>query len=30
MMVVVDSGTDIDLPDWYDRIEEMNKRHAAR
>ena len=29
-MAVVDSCTDIDLPDWYDRIEEMNKRHAAR
>jgi DNA-directed RNA polymerase specialized sigma24 family protein len=30
MMAVVDFATDIDLPDWYDRIEEMNKRHAAR
>ena len=30
MMAVVDFSTDIDLPDWYDRIEEMNKRHAAR
>jgi hypothetical protein len=30
MMAVVDSCTDIDLPDWYDRIEEMNNRHAAR
>jgi RNA polymerase sigma factor (sigma-70 family) len=29
MMAVVDFSTDIDLPDWYDRIEEMNKRHAA-
>jgi DNA-binding CsgD family transcriptional regulator len=30
MMAVVDSCTDIDLPDWYGRIEEMNKRHVAR
>lgn len=30
MMAVVDFATDIDLPVWYDRIEEMNKRHAAR
>lgn len=30
MMAVVDFSTDIDLPDWYDRIEEMSKRHAAR
>ena len=29
MTAVVDSFTDIDLPDWYDRIEEMSKRHAA-
>jgi hypothetical protein len=26
---VVDSSANI-LPDWYDRVEEMNKRHAAR
>jgi RNA polymerase sigma factor (sigma-70 family) len=30
MMAVVDFATDIDLPDWYDRIEKMNTRHAAR
>jgi DNA-directed RNA polymerase specialized sigma24 family protein len=30
MMAVVEFSTDIDLPDWYDRIEEMSKRHAAR
>jgi RNA polymerase sigma factor (sigma-70 family) len=30
MMAVVDFSADIDLPDWYDRVEEMNKRHAAR
>jgi hypothetical protein len=30
MPVVVDFSTDIDLPGWYDRIEEMNERHAAR
>jgi RNA polymerase sigma factor (sigma-70 family) len=30
MMAVIDFSTDIDLPDWYDRIEEMNKRHSAR
>jgi RNA polymerase sigma factor (sigma-70 family) len=30
MMAVVDFCYDIDLPDWYDRIAEMNKRHAAR
>jgi len=30
MMAVVYFATDIDLPDWYDRIEEMNKRHGAR
>jgi hypothetical protein len=29
-MAVVEFSTDIDLPDWYDRIEEMSKRHAAR
>jgi DNA-directed RNA polymerase specialized sigma24 family protein len=30
MMAVLEFSTDIDLPDWYDRIEEMSKRHAAR
>jgi RNA polymerase sigma factor (sigma-70 family) len=30
MMAVVDFCADIDLPDWYDRLGEMNKRHAAR
>ena len=30
MMDVVDFASDIDLPDWYDRIEKMNTRHAAR
>jgi len=30
LMAVVDFSTDIDLPDWYDRIGEMNKRHAAK
>lgn len=30
MMAVVDFATDIDLPDWYDRIKEMSKRHAAK
>jgi RNA polymerase sigma factor (sigma-70 family) len=30
IMAVVDFATDIDLPEWYDRIEEMNKRQAAR
>jgi DNA-binding CsgD family transcriptional regulator len=30
MMRVVDFCSDIDLPDWYDRLEDMNKRHAAR
>jgi DNA-directed RNA polymerase specialized sigma24 family protein len=30
MMAVAAFSTDIDLPDWYDRIEEMGKRHAAR
>jgi RNA polymerase sigma factor (sigma-70 family) len=30
MMAVADFSSDIDLPDWYDRVEEMNKRHAAR
>lgn len=29
MTAVVDLCADTDLPDWYDRIEEMNKRHAA-
>ena len=29
MMAVVEGFSDIDLPQWYDRIEEMNKRHAA-
>jgi hypothetical protein len=24
-----DEFTEVDLPDWYDRIEEMSKRHAA-
>ena len=26
----VASTTEIDLPDWYERIEEMSKRHATR
>lgn len=26
---VVDSSTDVDVPDWHDRIAEMNERHAA-
>jgi len=30
MMAVVDFSTDIDPPDWYDRIAEMNKRNTAR
>ena len=30
MTAVVDFCADIDLPDWYDRVEEMSKRHAAR
>jgi RNA polymerase sigma factor (sigma-70 family) len=30
MMEVVDFATDIDLPDWYDRIAKMSKRHAAK
>jgi hypothetical protein len=30
MTAVVDSCADTELPDWYDRLEEMNKRHAAR
>ena len=30
MMAVVAFSTEIDLPDWYDGIEEMSKRHAAR
>jgi RNA polymerase sigma factor (sigma-70 family) len=29
MMAVVDLLSDLDLSDWYDRIEEMSKRHAA-
>ena len=29
MMAVVDFLPDLDLPDWYDRVEEMSKRHAA-
>ena len=30
MMAVVDFCADIELPDWYDRIEEMNEQHASR
>jgi len=31
LMEVVDfCNDDIDLPGWYDRVEEMNKRHSAR
>ena len=30
MTAVGDRSTVIDLPDWYDRLEEMNERHAAR
>lgn len=29
MTAVVDFFPDIDLPDWYDRVGEMSKRHAA-
>jgi DNA-binding CsgD family transcriptional regulator len=29
MIAVVDFSTDIDLPDWYDRIEEMSRRYAS-
>jgi len=29
-MAVVDLATDMDLPDWYERIAAMSKRHAAR
>jgi DNA-directed RNA polymerase specialized sigma24 family protein len=24
LMTVVDSSADVDFPDWYDRVEEMN------
>ena len=30
MMAVVDFCHDMDLPGWYDRIEDMSKRYAAR
>jgi hypothetical protein len=30
MMAVVDFCSDIELPDWYDRLVDMNKRHAGR
>lgn len=30
MMAVADFSAEIDLPDWYDRAEEMNKRCAAK
>jgi hypothetical protein len=30
MTAVVDSCADTELPDWYDRLEEMNKRCGAR
>ena len=30
MMVVVDSSTDVDFPNWFDRVEAMNERYAAR
>lgn len=29
MTAIVDFFPDLDLPDWYDRVEEMSKRHAA-
>ena len=29
MTAVVDFCNDIDVPDWYDRIGEMNKRHTT-
>jgi len=30
LMAVVDFSTDIDLPDWYDRVGEMNTRHVLK
>ena len=30
LMAVVDGFRDIDLPYWYDRVAEMNTRHAAK
>ena len=30
LTAVADFSTDIDLPDWFDRVGEMSKRHAAR
>ena len=29
MTTVADFSTEIDLPDWYRRVEEMSKRHTA-
>lgn len=30
MTTEADLSTEIDLPNWYDRIEKMNTRHSAR
>ncbi len=30
MTAVADFATVVDLPDWYDRAQDMNKRHAAK